>query len=457
MRSGESAPRRASLRSALTSGNLPRLDRYPWHVHPLACARLPIRPTQLLGGSVPIPAFTSFLTALRCAETGAAHDPGVLQSVSHGAGATLLPEYDLDAVRAAVTSEDIRQRPHDLWRFRELLPLDNPLQTPDLGAGATPLLRLRRLCEHFGLTNLWLKDEGANPTGTFKARGAAVGVARAYELGVRDIAIPTAGNAGSAWAAYCAAWGITLRVVMPVNTPDPIKAECIAYGADVTEVRGVISDAGRIASERASDAGWFDASTMKEPYRVEGKKTMGLEIAEAFDWDPPDVVLYPTGGGVGLIGVWKAMRELADMGWLKGTPPRLIAVQASGCAPIVEAWEAGLDDAERPPDPHTAANGLLVPLPFAHRLILRILRETGGTAIAVDDAQLVHGMRQLADLEGVLAAPEGAALVPALAALLQRGEIGRDERIVLLNTGNALKYTHLVNRPSRPAIDPLPA
>ena len=403
------------------------------------------------------PTFTSFLTTLRCAETGQAHDPTVLQSVSHGAGATLLPEYDLDAVRAAVTPEDIRRRPHDLWRFRELLPLDSPHQAPDLGAGATPLLSLRRLGEHFGLTNLWLKDEGANPTGTFKARGAAVGVARAHELGVREIAIPTAGNAGSAWAAYCAAWGITLRVVMPVNTPDPIKAECVAYGADVTEVRGVISDAGRIASERAAESGWFDASTMKEPYRVEGKKTMGLEIAEAFDWDPPDVVLYPTGGGVGLIGVWKAMRELADLGWLKGTPPRLIAVQAADCAPIVQAWESGVPDAERPDDPRTVANGLLVPLPFAHRLILRILHETGGTAVAVDDDQLVHAMRQLADLEGVLAAPEGAALVPALTTLLQRGDIGRDERIVLLNTGNALKYTHLVDLPARPPIDPLPA
>ena len=401
--------------------------------------------------------FTSFLTTLRCAETGEAHDPTVLQSVSHGAGATLLPEYDLDAVRAAVTPDDIRQRPQDLWRFRELLPLDNPLQAPDLGAGATPLFRLNRLGEQFGLNNLWLKDEGANPTGTFKARGAAVGVARAYELGVRDIAIPTAGNAGSAWAAYCAAWGITLRVVMPVNTPDPIKAECVAYGADVTEVRGVISDAGRIASERSAQAGWFDASTMKEPYRVEGKKTMGLEIAEAFDWAPPDVVLYPTGGGVGLIGVWKAMCELADLGWLKGSPPRLIAVQASGCAPVVDAFEAGADDAERPDHPHTTANGLLVPLPFAHRLILRILRETGGAAVAVDDDELVDGMRRLAALEGVMAAPEGAALVPALTRLLERGDIGRDERIVLLNTGNALKYTHLVDRPARPPIDPLPA
>ncbi len=402
-------------------------------------------------------AFRSFLTTLRCAETGESHDPSVLQSISRGAGATLLPEYDLEAVRAAVTPAQIRARPADLWRFRELLPLNDPLGAPDLGAGATPLLRLPRLGKRLGMANLWLKDEGANPTGTFKARGAAVGVARAHELGVREIAIPTAGNAGSAWAAYCAAWGIGLHVVMPVDTPDPIKAECAAYGADVTQVRGVISDAGRIVAERSAAAGWFDASTMKEPYRVEGKKTMGLEIAEAFDWDPPDVVLYPTGGGVGLIGVWKAMRELAELGWLRGAPPRLIAVQAQGCSPIVEAWTSGAADAARPDDPYTVANGLLVPLPFAHRLILRILRETGGTAAAVDDAALLDGMRELSSLEGVLAAPEGASLIAALALLLDRGDVARGERVVLLNTGNALKYTHLVDQPAAPPVDPLPA
>ncbi len=401
--------------------------------------------------------FRSLLLELRCAETGASHDPKQIQTVSHGAEATLLPQYDLDAVRDVVTPEVIAQRPANLWKFRELLPLDNPLNAPDLGAGATPMIPMCQLAARLGLKNLWLKDEGTNPTGTFKARGAAVGVARAHELGVREIAIPTAGNAGSAWAAYCAAWGITLHVVMPVKTPEPIKAECIAYGADVTEVRGVISDAGRIVAERSTEAGWFDASTMKEPYRVEGKKTMGLEIAEAFDWDPPDVVLYPTGGGVGLIGVWKAMQELSELGWLRGSPPRLIAVQASGCQPIVDAFQAGAESAVRPEDPRTTANGLLVPLPFAHRLVLRILKDTHGTAVAVDDNELVTGMRELAAQEGVLAAPEGAALIPALSHLLDRGDIDRDERIVLLNTGNALKYTHLVNRPDVPPIDPLPA
>ena len=401
--------------------------------------------------------FRSFLTRLRCSESGESHDPSHLHTVSHGAEATLLPEYDLDLVRRAVTPDQIRERPHNLWRFRELLPLEDPFHAPDLGAGATPMLRLHRMGERLGLKQLWLKDEGANPTGTFKARGAAVGVARAFELGVREIAIPTAGNAGSAWAAYCAAWGITLHIVMPENTPDPIKAECVAYGANLTEVRGVISDAGRIVADWCEDAGWFNASTMKEPYRVEGKKTMGLEIAEAFDWDPPDVVIYPTGGGVGLIGVWKAMRELAELGWLKGKPPRLIAVQASGCCPVVDAIESDADHAVAPTNPQTCANGLLVPLPFAHRLILRIIRETHGTAIAVDDGELVDGMQELSTSEGLLAAPEGAALIPAVTHLIARGDINRDERIVLLNTGNALKYTHLIQRPLVSPIDPLPA
>ena len=401
--------------------------------------------------------FRSFLTSLRCSESGESHDPSQLHTVSHGAKATLLPEYDLDRVRHAINPDQIRERPHDLWRFRELLPLENPLRAPDLGAGATPMLRLHHMGKRLGLNELWLKDEGTNPTGTFKARGAAVGVARAFELGVREIAIPTAGNAGSAWAAYCAAWGITLHIVMPENTPDPIKAECVAYGANLTEVRGVISDAGQIIAEGSNDAGGCNASTMKEPYRVEGKKTMGLEIAEAFDWDPPDVVIYPTGGGVGLIGVWKAMRELAELGWLKGTAPRLMAVQTSGCCPMVDALESGSDHAVTATNPQTCANGLLVPLPFAHRLILRIIRETNGTAVAVSEDELVDGMQELSVSEGLLIAPEGAALIPALTRLISRGDISRDERVVLLNTGNALKYTHLVQRPPVSLIDPLPS
>ncbi len=387
-----------------------------------------------------------YLEALSCSACEREHDARQVQTVCRECGHSLLARYDLRRLSRAITPDDVTRRPRGLWRFRELLP---PMAVggPDLGAGDTPLLPLRRLGERLGMPSLWLKDEGANPTGTFKARGAAVGVAAAAALGVRELAIPTAGNAGSAWAAYCAAAGLTLHVAMPVDTPLPIKAECRAYGAEVTEVDGLISDAGRLIGERAARHGWFDASTMREPYRVEGKKTMGLEIAEAFDWKPPDAVLYPTGGGVGLIAIWKAMRELDELGWLKGPPPRLIAVQADGCRPVVDAWEAGAATAERAVDAHTAAPGLRVPLPFAHALMLRAIRETNGTAVAVSDHELIAAVSELARSEGILACPEGAALVPALRRLLERGDLARDARVVLLNTGNALKYTDLLHAP----------
>jgi len=382
-----------------------------------------------------------------CGACDREHDARQIHTVCEGCGHSLLARYDLGRVSRAITPDDVARRPRGIWRFRELLPPVAGSHGGDLGAGDTPLLPLQRLGRRLGMSNLWLKDEGANPTGTFKARGAAVGVAAAAALGVHELAIPTAGNAGSAWAAYSAAYGLPIHVVMPVDTPPPIKAECVAYGAVVTEVDGLISDAAGIVGERAARHGWFDASTMREPYRVEGKKTMGLEIAEAFDWKPPDAVLYPTGGGVGLIGIWKAMRELDEMGWLEGPPPRLIAVQAAGCASIVDAWDAGAATAERAADAHTIAPGLRVPLPFAHALVLRAIRETGGTAVAVSDDELVAAMSELAESEGVFACPEGAALLPALRRLLERGDLTRDQTVVLLNTGNALKYTDLMQAP----------
>ncbi len=359
-------------------------------------------------------------------------------------GGLLLARYDLDRLSDAIRLRDVARRPAGVWRFRELLPPVQPADSRGLGAGDTPLLRLNRLGERVGLSNLWLKDEGSNPTGTFKARGAAVGVAAAAALGIHELAIPTAGNAGSAWAAYCAAAGLRLHVVMPADTPSPIKAECIAYGAELTEIDGVISDAARVVGESVARHGWFDASTMREPYRVEGKKTMGLELAEAFDWTPPAAVLYPTGGGVGLIGIWKAMRELTELGWLNGPPSRLIAVQAEGCRPIVDAWEAGAGTADRTSEPNTVAPGLRVPLPFAHALLLRAIRETDGTAIAVSDEDLVAGMSELATTEGIFACPEGAALIPAVRRLVERGDFEPDANVVLLNTGNGLKYTELM-------------
>ena len=388
----------------------------------------------------------SFLRLLRCAECDREHDPHTAQTVCASCGETLLPEYDLNAVARTLDRDSLSQRPAGLWRYRELLPIEPDTQEVSLGEGGTPMIRLARLGRRLGLNRLWLKDEGCNPTATFKARGAAVGVTRARALGLRELVIPTAGNAGSAWAAYAAAAGLTLHVVMPSDTPAANKAECAAYGADIREVDGLIDEAGRVARELGREHGWFDVSTMREPYRVEGKKTMGLEIAEDFEWDPPDVILYPTGGGVGLIGVWKAMLELQAIGWVGARLPRLVAVQAAGAAPIVEALERGASEARPAENAQTVASGLRVPLPFAHRLLLRILRATGGTAIAVTDAELVDGMHELAAAEGVFAAPEGAAMIPALTAALDRGDIARDERVVLLNTGNGLKYTHLVPR-----------
>ena len=333
-----------------------------------------------------------------------------------------------------------------MWRYREVLPVRDRANIVDLGEGSTPTLRLRRIERDLGLSELWLKDEGANPTGTFKARGAAAAYSRARELGIRDIAMGTAGNAGSALAAYSAPAGITAHVAMPRFTPEPIKAECRAYGAEVVEVDGPISVAGQLMSERAQANGWFEGSTLKEPYRIEGKKTMGYELAEFFDWQMPDVVLYPTGGGVGLIGIWKAALEMERLGWLRGRKmPRLFAVQASGCDPVVSAWEAGRASASAPESPYTLAAGLLVPLPYGHRLVLRIIKETDGAAISVDDSWLAEAMTAVAEREGLLLCPEAAALLPALRGLLDSGAITPDERIVLLSTGNGLKYSHLLN------------
>ena len=332
-----------------------------------------------------------------------------------------------------------------MWRYREVLPVRQQQNIADLGEGSTPTLRLHSTERELGMRELWLKDEGANPTGTFKARGAAAAYSRARELGVRDIAMGTAGNAGSALAAYAAAAGISAHVAMPRFTPEPIKAECRAYGVNVVEVDGPISVAGQLMAERARANGWFEGSTLKEPYRIEGKKTMGYELAEFFDWEMPDVVLYPTGGGVGLIGIWKAALEMARLGWLRGrSMPRLVAVQASGCDPIVKAYAAGSASASAPESPHTVAAGLLVPLPYGHRLVLRIIRETNGAAVAVDDSRLAAAMATLAQREGLLLCPEAAALLPALEHLLASGVIAADERVVLLSTGNGLKYSHLL-------------
>ncbi len=385
-----------------------------------------------------------YVSGLSCTSCGRRHRPNLPQTVCTSCGHTLFVDYDLAEVRSALTPERLASRPAGLERFRELLPVADMAQVPSLGAGDTPLVRLHRVGRGLAVRELWLKDEGVNPTGTFKARGAAVGVARARELGIEELAIPTAGNAGGAWSAYCAAAGLRLHVAMPVDTPAAIKHECFRFGADVHEVEGDISAAARLVSRQCEREGWFNLATMREPYRVEGKKTMGLEIAEAFDWDPPEVVMYPTGGGVGLIALLKSMRELQALGWIGERLPRLVAVQAQGCRPIVDAYVEGRSAARRAEQPNTIAAGLRVPLPFAHELCLRAIQATHGTAVAVSDDSIVAAMRELAAEEGLFVCPEGAAMLPALRALAARGWISAKDRVVLLNTGSGLKYTHLL-------------
>jgi threonine synthase len=383
----------------------------------------------------------TFLTHLECARCGQHHDAHAIQNVCHACRAPLLARYDLDGIAGSVTKDDLSGRAASMWRYHEFLPLDRPDQAVTLGEGWTPILPLERLGRQLGLDHLTLKDEGLNPTGTFKARGAAAGVSRARELGVRDAAMPTAGNAGGAWAAYAARAGIGMHVVMPRDAPAINHLEVEAAGGELRTVDGLISDAGTVVAADVQERGWFDASTLKEPYRIEGKKTMGLEIAEQTGWHPPDVVLYPAGGGVGLIGVWKAVQELQAVGWLhRDQTPRLIAVQAAGCAPLVRAWAAGEEASRYFEGAQTLAAGLRVPKALGDFIVLRAVRETGGTCIAVEDAEILDALRRLGEAEGLLICPEGAACIAALPHLLDQGDISRDERVLALNTGAGLKY-----------------
>jgi threonine synthase len=349
-------------------------------------------------------------------------------------------DYDLPAVGAATTREAIAGRISSMWRYEELLPLTDPSTAVTLGEGLTPLVESPALAERLRVRSLWLKDDGLNPTGTFKARGAACGVSKARELGITEVALPTAGNAGGAWACYGAAAGMKVHVAMPSDAPESNKVECRAFGAELTLVDGNISDAARVTAEGVERQGWFDCSTLKEPYRIEGKKTLGLEIAEQLGWRTPDAIIYPAGGGVGAIGIHRAFDQLRELGWVKGTPPRIIVVQASGCAPIVRAFEEGRADSEPWPDARTIAAGLRVPKPLGDALVLRAIRETGGTAVAVDDEDILEAMRTLARDASILAAPEGAATLAGAIQLRERGDLGEDDRVVLINTGTAAKY-----------------
>ncbi len=388
---------------------------------------------------------SSYLSHLECAWCGETHDADRLMNLCAACGRPLLARYDLEAAREGFPRRALADRPPTLWRYAELLPVRDAAFRLTLGEGFTPLLRLERLGAALGLDRLYAKDEGLNPTGSFKARGLCMAVSRAAELGAEAVAIPTAGNAGSAMAAYAACAGLPAHIFVPQDVPQPFLAEMRALGAQVTPVDGLITDCARFVREGVSEGRWFDVSTLREPYRVEGKKTMGYELAEQFGWALPDAIIYPTGGGTGIVGMWKAFDEMERLGWIGPERPRMISVQSSGCAPIVRAFEAGDRTATPWPQAATIADGLRVPAAIGDFLILDAIRESGGLALAVPDEAILEGMRELGRLEGVFAAPEAAATVAALRRLVAEEAVRPDERIVLFLTGNGLKYTHLVH------------
>jgi threonine synthase len=379
------------------------------------------------------------ITHLDCSLTGERYDSDRLQNLS-AAGRPLLARYDLDAAARTMTREALTARPADMWKWRELLPLPGGAEPVSLGEPVTPLLPLAALGARHATRAPLLKDEGRLPTGSFKARGLAVAVSMARHFGVKRIALPTNGNAGAALAAYGTAAGIETLVICPAETPDINVRETAAYGAKVIVADGQIDECGRIVGEGAAAGRWFDCSTLKEPYRLEGKKVMGLELAEQLGWELPDVIFYPTGGGTGLIGMWKGFDELESVGLIGPKRPRMIAVQAAGCAPMVRAWENGDEFAERWENPATVATGIRVPKAVGDFLILRAVRESGGAALAVEDEAIVEAVDDVARGDGTLLCPEGGAVVAAWRLALERGLAGKDERVVLFNCAAGNKY-----------------
>ncbi|MEV6898650.1 threonine synthase [Amycolatopsis sp. NPDC051372] len=401
----------------------------------------------------------SFLSHLECSRTGDRYEADQVAGTS-AAGAPLLARYDLERVRETVTREDIAAREPSLWRYHEVLPVRSRDNIVSLGEGLTPLLPLPNQGKQSGVPKLLMKDEGLVPTGSFKARGAAVGVSRAAELGVRGVAMPTNGNAGAAWALYAARAGMDSLIAMPDDAPAITMKECLAAGAELYRVDGLIGDAGKLVGAAVAERqGYQDVSTLKEPYRLEGKKTMGYEIVEQLDWRVPDVILYPTGGGVGIIGIYKALLEMRELGWISGDLPRLVAVQATGCAPIVEAFKSGATESVLFPDAHTVAFGITVPKALGDFLVLDAVRATEGTAIAVTDDELLAAQRRLAALEGAFICPEGAACFAALDQLRESGWVSEDDEVVVLNTGAGIKYpeTVEVDAPLLAKTDAIPA
>ncbi len=381
----------------------------------------------------------SYLTNLECTYCGDTFSADEPHRTCPSCGKVLYPRYDMDAAATGFDRDTLRDRPANMWRYFEMMPIQNPANVVSLGEGFTSLLKTPRLGKEIGANNLYVKDEGTNPTASFKARGLSAAVSKAKELGLTKLTMPTAGNAGGAMASYAASAGMQASVFMPKDAPEANQKEVKYNGARLILVDGLISDAGKLSNEAAEKEGLFDVSTLKEPYRVEGKKTMGYELAEQMNWTLPDVIIYPTGGGTGIVGFWKAFDEMERLGWIGSERPRVFAVQAEGCAPIVRAFQRGDEVAEPWENAHTVAAGLRVPSAIADYLILQVLRESKGGALALSDETIMEWTSRVPPLEGILMCPEGAATAAAAAQLLQDGTLSKDDKIILLNTGSGLK------------------
>ena len=381
------------------------------------------------------------VTHLECANCGRHYEAGKLHNLCTECGKPLLVRYDLEAAAQTLRKEDLREREASLWRYREVLPVTDWNNIVSFGEGWTPLLNAQRLADSLPIPiDLYVKDEGQNPTQSFKARGMTTAISMAKELGIKKVAVPSAGNAASAMAAYAARAGMEAHIFMPSDTPRANIVECQQTGANITLVDGLITDCGKIVAERKDAEGWFDVSTLKEPYRVEGKKTMGYELAEQLNWELPDVIIYPTGGGTGLIGMWKAFDEMEQMGWIGSRRPRMVTVQSATCAPIVRAFENGERFADEFENAATVASGLRVPKAIGDFLILDAIRASGGTAVAVSDDELIDAVGEIGGATGIFAAPEGAACLPALRKLIADAAVNDHETVVLFNTGSGIKY-----------------
>jgi len=389
----------------------------------------------------------NFLTHLECSVCGDRHSPHEIQTICRSCGKALVARYDLQAARKSLPQASLKDRQPSLWKYAELLPVEREGNIVSLGERTTPIIPMPKLGEALGLPLLLMKDEGQLPTGSFKSRGLAMAVSKAKELGIRTVCIPSAGNAAGALAAYAARAGIEAFIFLPEDTPEINIKECLAYGSHVKLVQGNISDAAkRMNEQKKTNPGWFDVSTLKEPYRLEGKKTMGYELAEQMEWQLPDVVVYPTGGGTGLIGMWKAFDEMEQLGWIGSKRPRMISVQASGCAPIVRAYNEQKPDSQFWENAETIASGLRVPKAFADHLILDAVYKSGGSAVAVSDEEIVASVYEIARTEGLFICPEGAACFAALRHLLSQGKVTETDRVVVFNTATGIKYPEVIKR-----------